>query len=518
MASKILFDTRLNAVPTTDTVNEAGGKAYKFPPKHALAQYAATGCLSDTYYADAESQLAQIMHLALLVPEDFLARVAVYSREERHMKDMPALLTALLHKSHYFEPVFERIINDGKMLRNFVQIIRSGAIGRKSFGSKLKKAIRKWLAKRTPKQIFKQSSGSEPSFGDIIKMIHPKPQGAMDRSLFAYLIGKKLDAEAKEALPQIVKDYEQFKAGELMLPDLPFQFLYSQVKTQLQWKALALQTSWHGARMNLNLFARHGLMDDPEVVAYLAEFLSEPGIISTSKVFPYQILMTLKAIPGVPDKIRKALEDALELATQNVPTLPGQVVVCPDVSGSMSSSITGNRPGARSAVRCVDVAALIACSILRKNPDACVLPFQNQTIEFQPNPRDTVATNAKMLAERCGGGTRCSAPLGSLILAANTGRPLPDVIIYISDNQSWADFRRDDHTQAAVLWREILRRKPSAKLVLIDLQPYTSTQLPDSPNTLNIGGFSDEVFEIVKQWLDGSDPAHWVSVIERIEI
>ena len=35
MANKRLFDS--TGLPETDTVNEAGGTAYEFEPKHALA-------------------------------------------------------------------------------------------------------------------------------------------------------------------------------------------------------------------------------------------------------------------------------------------------------------------------------------------------------------------------------------------------------------------------------------------------------------------------------------------------
>src|ERR1700679_1057920 len=65
MANKILFQSMRGAlVPQTDTVNEAGGPAYAFSRKHALAQYAATGCLNTTFYATAEDQLQKVLSLA----------------------------------------------------------------------------------------------------------------------------------------------------------------------------------------------------------------------------------------------------------------------------------------------------------------------------------------------------------------------------------------------------------------------------------------------------------------------
>jgi 60 kDa SS-A/Ro ribonucleoprotein len=50
MANKNLFQTvRGLFTPKADTINEAGGTAYKLSPKQALAQYAATGCFSHTF-------------------------------------------------------------------------------------------------------------------------------------------------------------------------------------------------------------------------------------------------------------------------------------------------------------------------------------------------------------------------------------------------------------------------------------------------------------------------------------
>ena len=42
MANKTLFSSIKSKFVRTDTYNEAGGRAYKFTPKHALAQIAAT--------------------------------------------------------------------------------------------------------------------------------------------------------------------------------------------------------------------------------------------------------------------------------------------------------------------------------------------------------------------------------------------------------------------------------------------------------------------------------------------
>ncbi len=62
MANRSLFRSLVGRlIPSANTVNEAGGVAYAFSPRHTLAQYAATGCLNSTYYADAASQLKTVL-------------------------------------------------------------------------------------------------------------------------------------------------------------------------------------------------------------------------------------------------------------------------------------------------------------------------------------------------------------------------------------------------------------------------------------------------------------------------
>ena len=39
----------------------------------------------------------------------------------------------------------DRVIDNGKMLRTFIQIVRSGAVGRKSLGTRPKRLVQRWL-------------------------------------------------------------------------------------------------------------------------------------------------------------------------------------------------------------------------------------------------------------------------------------------------------------------------------------------------------------------------------------
>jgi 60 kDa SS-A/Ro ribonucleoprotein len=95
----------------------------------------------------------------------------------------------------------------------------------------------------------------------------------------------------------------------------------------------------------------------------------------------------------------------------------------------------------------------------------------------------------------------------------------------VSDNQSWADFARKGagaHTRGTVMaeeWERFRARNPQAKLVLIDLQPYGSTQVAEREDVLNVGGFSDAVFEVVSLFAKGElGSSHFVGAIEGVKL
>lgn len=305
MANKTLFQTFAGKLTQADTVNEAGGKAFAFTPRHALAQYGVTGCLNGTFYATAETQLERVLELASAAGPDFTAKVAVYARERGHMKDMPALLCAALSvlDAEKLKAVFPRVCDDGKMLRNFVQIVRSGVVGRKSLGSVPKKLVQHWLESRTDEQIFRASVGQSPSLADVVKMVHPGPATPQRAAFYGWLLDRKHDATA---LPQCVKSFEAFKRGETReVPEVPFQMLTSLTLGRQEWTAIARRAPWQMTRMNLNTFARHGVFEDRAVTRLVAERLRDATNVRRARVFPYQLMVAYsQADAGVPAGVR----------------------------------------------------------------------------------------------------------------------------------------------------------------------------------------------------------------------
>jgi 60 kDa SS-A/Ro ribonucleoprotein len=516
MANTSLFRSFVGALlPLAHAGNEEAAPAYALTAEQALAQFAATGCLNTTFYAADVQQLADVTTFAARVSPEFVAKTALYCRERGHMKDMPALLLALLSRRDpsLMDRVFDRVIDSPRMLRTFVQIVRSGATGRKSLGAAPKRCVRRWLDAQTDTAIFAAAVGNNPSLADVVRMVHPKPATPAREALYGYLLGRTQD---RDALPAVARQFEAFKRGDdRNVPEVPFQLLTSLPLDRQAWTAIARRASWQMTRMNLNTFARHGVFEDAAMVDLIADRLRDRSEIGRARAFPYQLLAAFRSADArVPVAIRSALEDAMECAISNVPAIDGQVYVCPDVSGSMRSPITGVINGASTAVRCVDVAALVSAAVLRRNPTAEVLPFEVDVVPIQLSARDSVMTNAERLAAVGGGGTSVSAPLARL----NARKAPGDLVIVVSDCESWADAA--SHGTATMReWQTFRARNPRARLVLIDLQPYRTTQAADRADILNVGGFSDQVFNLIADFASGRLQAdHWVGQIDGVSI
>ena len=550
MANKSLFASMLGRLPKANAVNEAGGLAYKLEPKHALAQVAATGTFGNAFYSTAETQLDEVLKLIDEVDDNqYLAKLALYAREKAFMKDMPAaLLVALsVRDTELMHRVFDRVVDNGRVLRTVFQMIRSGRFksntaknkagpGRVGLSSSLQRAFQRWLNTASVGKLLSASIGNDPSLRDILRMARPTPKDNARRAMFGWLTDKSIDkwAPATEAdLPVEVQSLIAYRNSESEeaqaliaggLDNVRWDLLSDAAKGPTVWAALARKMGPQALRMNLNTLLRHDVLATSAMVDYVADRIADESEIRRSKQFPYQYFAAyLNADDNVPQKIKTALHKAAEIACGNVPELPGPVVIGLDTSGSMSSAVTGNRGrGATSKMRCIDVAALFAAAILRRNPDSVVIPFDTSAYDAKMDPNDSILSIAERLAKYGGGGTDCSLPL----VAANQKHAKRKFagIVLVSDNESWVGTGRHGSTGVMTAWeafvsnqRKLAGKEANPKLVCIDLQPYQTVQACERADTMNIGGFSDSVFNVISAFLADNNQ-RFVAEVDAIEL
>ena len=574
MINRSLFSSSRDALAT---VNEAGGAAIKMGNEEALASFAHVGCLSNRFYTTAETELKTLLELCDKCDPTFIAKTAISARSVGFMKDTPAVLAAYLAAKdpQLLEKVFSRICDNGKVLKKFVQVIRSGVVGKRGFGSVVKRAINNFLSSRTDSQLLYDSIGGEKevSLEDVLRMTHPRPADRSRAAMYSWLRGAKVTADggleqeiryrkngtfitetrkySSDELPQKLWDWISYKSNPVGdPPKVPIQMLMGMSDlTVANWEVIAKFMSWTEIRMNLNALLRHNAFDSPRIVEYVCRKLADPEEIARAKCFPYQLLAAAinvgppVAHPGyfnfshvanchndkggkesdgaaMPKEVRIALELAMEEAIKNVPQIPGQVYVAVDTSGSMLTPITGHAYNMRNApppskIKCIDVASLIASAIIRKNPMAKVMPFSTKVHEgVVVDPMSSVFNNVAKLTALGGGGTACSEPLKLL----NSQNAEGNTIIFISDYESWAD-NSEKGTRMNEQWQIYKARCPAAKLICIDLIPRTNKQTKDDKDTLCVAGFGDVIFTIMEQFVNNKlSPEHFVGKIKEIEL
>lgn len=533
MANQNLFGSAPagQIVDTPTTRNDAGGLAYTRSEETALAQMVLTGTFNDTFYASAQVQYDRIFALSKAVSSTFLAKLAIYAHEFGYMKDTPAFLLAVLttRDIRLVEPVFRRVITNGKMLRNFMQFIRSGAVGRKSFGSLPKRLIQNWLNSASTARLLRASIGNQPSMKDILKMIRPKATDQAHQEFYEWIIKgtlpsfrplqefdayrTKLEANKKPA--GMIGGGEEPIADLGALPSVPFEMLMNLPLTTSAWCELADQMTWTQLRMNLNNLKKNGVFEDPIMVTKIAARLSDADMVRTARVFPYQLFTTHLNITDMPRPIVDALATALHVALFNVPEITQTLMIGTDVSGSMSQPVTGIRKGSTTKTRNIDVAALMTSAFVRSSKRVGCIAFDDQAYDGTQYLSKTASVfdNATSLASIRGRATACHIPLMILNNKPAYFPMDPDgVIILLSDYETWSQERgymgggRHSNVRAAtplmLEWRKFRATHPKAKLILIDISPATTAQVPDEPGVLNIGGFSDNVFRLVDDFVN----------------
>ncbi len=545
MTNRTLFASMLSRLPRADTVNEAGGLAYKLDPKHALAQVAATGTFGNAFYSTAETQLDVVLKLIGEINDsEYLAKLALYAREKAFMKDMPAaLLVALsVRDTDLMHRIFDRVVDNGRVLRTVFQMIRSGQFrtqsgkSRVGLSSSVQRAFQRWLNNASVGKLLSASIGNDPSLRDILRMARPTPKDNARRAMFGWLTDKEVEKwtpATQDDLPAEVLSLIAYRSAvdeetqvQLVneLDNVRWDLLSDAALGPKVWAALARKMGPQALRMNINTLMRHEVLASDEMVDYVADRLGDESEIRRSRQFPYQYFAAyLNADDTVPQKIKTALHKAAEVACGNVPELPGPVVIGLDTSGSMGCPVTGHRGrGAESKMRCVDVAALFAAAILRRNPDSVVIPFDTQAYDAKIDPNDSILSLAERLAKYGGGGTDCSLPLVAA-KQKHASRKFAGIVL-VSDNESWVGTGRHGSTGVMTAWKAFVDHQRSLpgeaanpKLVCIDLQPYRTVQACERADILNIGGFSDSVFNVISHFLADNNQ-RFVAEVEAMEL
>jgi 60 kDa SS-A/Ro ribonucleoprotein len=362
--------------------------------------------------------------------------------------------------------------------------------------------------------LLHASIGNNPSYRDILRSSHFKPRTNFERAVNGSLGDfdtKYWNPASPADLPMLLKALNAYNKSEtedaqlLIMPwltEVRWDLLGSKAKGPKVWRAICRNMSPTALRMNINTMHRHGVFTDPETTGHIAARLRDPDDIKRGRSFPYSYFMAYMSLDVcVPSEIKEALATAMELSCGNVPRLPLPIVIGMDQSQSMSSPVTGRRSSHTSKATCSMVSALFAASLWRANPDSIIVPFNDSVIGHNMRPTTPLVELASAFTHMCSGGTDCSVPLKH-VMAAYPGKQFGGMVI-VSDNESWVDAGCMNLTSTVLGWDKFKRQQAALgntaelKYVGIDIQPSGTCQNKEGQGVMNVGGFTDGVFDIV---------------------
>ncbi len=94
--------------------------------------------------------------------------------------------------------VFDRVVDNGRVLRTAFQMTRSGQFKNRSgtartgLSSSVQRAFQRWLNEASVAKLLSASIGERPSLRDILRMARPTPKDDERRAMFAWLTDKPL--------------------------------------------------------------------------------------------------------------------------------------------------------------------------------------------------------------------------------------------------------------------------------------------------------------------------------------
>lgn len=525
-----LFGTRPTGYEQADRVNHEGFPAFARSVEEQYVQTLLTNTLGHTFYASIGENyaVAKDVHQRILSQDPaFAARAIVYAREQGFMRLQPiiGLVYLSLADRTLFRAIFPRVILTPGDLLDFVQIVRSKQI-RTGLGRAIKEVINRWLNGISEYHLIKYGSdaGAKLSLRDTLRLTHPQPVDPQHDALFLYLTDRQkwrdtYGEQIATLLPQI-DAVERLKRADdgaeiralIQQGRLPYEVVTGAIRPDTAtWSLLVRQMPYLALLRQLNTLQRAGVLADAETVGYIVERLTNIEALRKAKVLPFRLHSAWVAFTAATEqeqRIAQALEQALEQAFVNLPKLPGVVAIAPDVSGSMSGSIS--HP---SKVRYIDIAAIFCGALLKASSRSIVLPFEINVVKIKLTADQPLMQTVAQLTAIGGGGTAVSAPISELLKR----RTAVDVFIGITDNVEWAT-DGDGNRGFLATWRRYRETvAPRAQAFLITIAPYPHAVAPqEEPGVHYIYGWADHVPAYIAQTIAGY--AGQVAAVRQIEL
>jgi 60 kDa SS-A/Ro ribonucleoprotein len=337
--------TKEKRVPTE--VNEVGEKAYKLDAKEELIATCLTTFLQGSYYESENEVVNRIKESASIVDEEFVAKLAIYLRDDANMRSVTHLLAGELaprlsgkeYASRFYKKVSVRPDDMSEILAYYL------SKGNKKIASAIKKGFKAKLESMDPYLIDKYKMNKKNiSLVDLVNLTHPTPTQVNAEAYKRLMKGESLDGLYSTKIMEKVMSEAGQKAKKEGID-----------VTEAKAAAITEVLDGNAPIMNLLRNLRNIIQDAPDQIDKAITHLTNRDKVLKSRLLPFRFVTAYEEIEkmstptysssikfesdlkpsNIKEKVLKALETALEYSVENIPALKGNTSVLVDHSGSV---------------------------------------------------------------------------------------------------------------------------------------------------------------------------------------
>lgn len=490
--------------------NHEGALSFKMTPELELYTVVVTSTLSDSFYEKMDDRLKRIIKLIKQVEPTFVAKLAVYVRQQMYLRTVPIVLTNELAKIHNGDSLVKKTVE--KVVQRpdeILELLAYYQLTNKREGTKklnsLSKQVQKGLASSFNRfdeyQFAKYDRDTAVKLRDALFLVHPKAKDEKQQMIFNKIVRREL------ATPY---------TWETELSALGQQKFHVEgvYKNALRAKWGELIDSQKMGYMALLRNLRNILEADvkPTHIKQVCKYLTDPKAVKQSKQLPFRFLAAYRELKDVQSSlvpmVLDALEEAITISVESVKAfdVETRVVIACDVSGSMQKPIS-----AKSKIMLYDIGLVLGMLLQSKCKNVTSGMFGDswKTLSL---PTRNILENVDAFYKRegeVGYSTNGYLVLDDLIKR----QQIADKVMMFTDVQLW-DSVNSNRNSLVTKWLAYKKIVPNAQLYLFDLAGYGHAPLEIQANDVFlIAGWSDKIFDVLKALEEGKDALRLINEI-----
>lgn len=476
------------------TTNHAGAQAYRLTPALELYTAVVTSLLTDSYYQKADERLARIQELIRQNDPLFVAKLAVYAREQMYLRSLPLVLVTELANLHRGDNLVSRATNRVvQRADEITELLAYYQLANARQGTKklnrLSKQIQKGLAEAFNKfdeyQFSKYNrNGTDVKLRDALFLVHPKAKDKAQQTIFDRIANDTLTTAHTWETSLSAAGQGEFEAES----------------NRLEAKAQAWEDLIVGGKLGYMALLRNlrNIIEANVSQAALDQVcatLSDAQTVARSKQFPFRFLSAYRELKHLQDgrvsTVLTALETAVQHSAANIRGFDAntRVVIAADVSGSMQQAIS-----AKSIVQRYDIGLMLAM-LLQHRCQNVVTGMFGDTWKVISVPKHSILANVDEFHRR--EGEVGYSTNGHLVIQDLVHRrKVVDKIMLFTDCQLW---NSGVGSPISSVWQQYKTIAPDARLYLFDLAGYghTPVQVLHDQSVCLVAGWSDRVFDVM---------------------